>query len=193
MTKEQVIKMRDTLKAGKNWPLIVYIDNAFRNIDESNVLQFTKWDDENGFLYSYSLTDIIKDNSPSNIGGGVSLFATDYEHIQSMEVAKINIKDLGTSIDALGCISAEWKQRIIDRFNLALNPNLVNLSRSDINKAMGVVDGQKALNDNDDYYAGRYKQSFKETRPMAERNAYAEKTSTKSDEPIQLQPGVNIN
>lgn len=181
MEKDQVIKMRNALKAGKNWPLIIYIDNAFRNIDESNVLQFTKWDDENGILYSYSLSDPIKDNSPSNIGAGVSLFATDYEMIQSMEVARININDLATSIDSLGCISAEWKERIIERFKIALNPDLINLKASDINVAMGVVNGHKALNDNDDYYAGRFTQSFAETRPMAERNAYAEKIASENN------------
>ena len=180
MEKSQVIKMRNALKAGKNWPLIVYIDNTFRNIDESNVLQFTKWDDDNGILYSYSLSDPMKDNSPSNISGGVSLFATDYEMIQSMEVARINIGDLGASIDSIGNVTDEWKERIIQRFKTALNPNLVDLSHYDINKAMGVVDGQKAINDNDDYYAGRYKQPFAETRAMAERNAYAEKISTEN-------------
>lgn len=177
MDKDQVIKMRDALKAGRNWPLMVYIDNSFKIIDESNVLQFTKWDDENGILYNYSLTDPNMERSPSNVGGTISAFATNYEFIQSMEVARINLKDLGTSIDSLGCIDSVWKERIIERFRVALNPNLANLSRSDINKAMGIVDGQKALNDNDDYYAGRYAQSFKETRPMAERNAYAEKVA----------------
>ena len=177
MDKNQVIKMRDKLKAGKNWPLIVFIDNAFRNIDESNVLQFTKWDDENGILYSYSLSDPIKDNTPSNIGGGISLFATEYECIQSLEVAWIGIEDLETSINSLGCISEDWKKRIIERFRIALNPQLVNLSSADINKAMGMIDGQKALNDKDDYYAGRFTQPFAETRPMAERNAYADKVA----------------
>lgn len=198
MEKDQVIKMRNTLKAGKNWPLIVYIDNVFRNIDESNALQFTKWDDDNAILYSYSLSDPLKDNSYSNVNGGVSLFATSYENIQSMEVARININDLGTSIDSLGCITSEWKQRIIDRFELALNPNFVDISRSDINKAMGVIDGYKALNDKDDYYAGRYSQPFVETRLMYERNAYAkkvadEKEAAEPDTPIQLQKGYNIN
>lgn len=175
MEKDQVIKMRDTLKAGNNWPVMVYIDNAFRIIDESNALQFTKWDDDNGILYNYSLTDINMDTNPSNIRGGISIFATDYANIQSMEVASINIKDLGTSIESLGCISDEWKERIINRFKTALNPNLVNLNREDINKAMGVVDGHKALDDSDDYYAGRYAQSFVETKIMMNHNAYAEK------------------
>ena len=181
MEKSQVIKMRNALKAGCNWPLIVYIDNLFKKIDESNTLQFTKWDDENGILYHYSLTDPILERSPSNVGGSISLFATDYENIQAMEVVRMNVDHLDKSIDSLKCIAPEWKQRIIDRFKLALNPELVELSRSDINKAMGVVDGQKALNDNDDYYAGRYTQSFKETRQMAEHNEYAEKVAAENN------------
>ena len=181
MEKSQVIKMRNALKAGKNWPLIVYIDNTFRNIDESNTLQFTKWDDENGILYSYSLSDPMKDNSPSNISGGVSLFATDYEMIQSMEVARINFEDLETSIESLGCITDEWKKRIVDRFRIALNPDLVSLKRSEINKAMGIIDGQKAINDNDDYYDGRYAQSFAETRPMADRNKAVDKLASEEN------------
>lgn len=175
MEKSQVIKMRNALKAGKNWPVVVYIDNSFRIIDETNVFQFTKWDDENGILYNYSLAHPLLDSSPSNVGGGVSLFATDYENIQSMEVAKINIDDLDASIVSLGCISEDWKDRIVNRFKTALNPELVNLSNMDINKSMGVIDEQKALNDNDDYYNRRFTQPFAETRPMAERNAFAEK------------------
>ena len=180
MEKNRVIEMRNKLKAGKNLPVIVYIDNLFKKIDESNVLEFTKWDDENGILYHYSLPYPGAEDTPSNIGGAVSLFATDYEMIQAMEVPRLNIGDLGLSIDSLDCISSEWKERIIQRFKIALDPNLVNLNRSDINKVMGIVDGQKALNDNDDYYAGRYKQSFAETRAMAERNAYAKKVAEES-------------
>lgn len=163
MEKADIIKWRDTLKAGKNWPLLVYIDNTFRLINESNALQFTKWDDDSGILYVYSLTNPILENSPSNIGGFISLFSVAYEHIQAMEVARLNITNLGESIDSLGCISNEWKQRIIERFKTALNPDIVNLTARDINKAMGVADGQKALNDNDDYYDGRFTQSFAET------------------------------
>ena len=174
MTKEQVIKMRTVLKAGKNWPLIVYIDNAFRNINEANALQFTKWDDENGILYHYSISDPIKDHSPSNLDGGVSLFATDYEMIQSMEVANIRLDDLGASIDSLNNISDEWKQRIIERFKLALNPNKAFISREEINKAMGVIDNHKAINDSDDYYNNRFTESFAETRAAANRNEYVE-------------------
>ena len=177
MEKSQVIKMRDALKAGKNIPLIVYIDNLFRKIDESNVLQFTKWDDENAILYHYALPDPGLEHSPSNIGSAISLFATDYEMIQAMEAPAINFKDLGDSIDSLKCIAPEWKERIIERFRLALNPDMNGLTHENINKVMGVIDGHKALNDNDDYYAGRYTQPFKETRMMAERNAYAEKVA----------------
>jgi hypothetical protein len=163
MEKDIVIKVRDKLKAGKNWPLIIYIDNTFRLINESNVLQFTKWDDDNGILYSYSLTDPRLEKSPSNIGGTISLFAVAYEHIQAMEIVRMNLKDLGDSIDSLDCIKPEWKERIIKRFETALNPDVVNLTARDINKAMGVINGQKALNDNDEYYENRFTQSFAET------------------------------
>ena len=168
MEKADIIKLRDTLKAGKNWPLIIYIDNTFRLINESNTLQFTKWDDENGMLYVYSLTDPRLERSPSNIGGSISLFAVAYEHIQAMEVVRLNLKDLGDSIDSLGCISKEWKDRIIKRFETALNPDVVNLTARDINKAMGVVDGEKALNDNDEYYENRFTTSFPEVKSKDE-------------------------
>ena len=162
MEKADVIKLRDKLKAGKNWPLLVYIDNTFRLINESNTLQFTKWDDEGGILYVYSLSDPRLERSPSNIGGGISLFAVPYEHIQAMEIIKLNLNNLGDSIDSLGCITKEWKERIIKRFETALNPDVVNLTARDINKAMGVIDGQKALNDNDEYYENRFTESFAE-------------------------------
>ena len=177
MEKDDVIKVRNKLKAGKNWPLIVYLDNTFKLINESNTLQFVKWDDENGILYNYSLTNPILEKSPSNIGGSISLFAVAYEHIQAMEVARLNISHLKESLDSLECITDEWKQRIIKRFEMALNPDLVNFSTSDINEAMGVIDGQKALNDKDDYYNNRFTQSFAETRAKAEYNASLDKTN----------------
>lgn len=186
MEKADIIKWRNTLKAGKNWPLIVYIDNTFRLIDESKVLQFTKWDDENGILYNYSLTNPILDDSPSNIGGTISLFSVAYEHIQAMEVARMNLTNLSDSIDSIGCISEEWKKRIIERFEKALNPQLVNLTARDINKVMGVIDGQKALNDNDEYYENRFTQSFAETgyiRPT-DKNSEANE-SVDNDSPIE--------
>ena len=88
-----------------------------------------------------------------------------------MEVARLTLKTLPESIDSIGCISNEWKSRIIEIFKTALNPDLVNLSARDINKAMGLVNGEKALNDNDDYYNGRFTESFAETRAKAAHNA----------------------
>lgn len=180
MQISEVIELRNKLKAGNNWPLVVRIDNAFRIIDESNSCQFTKWDDANGILYVYSLADPTTATSPRNTGNTISLFAVPYENIQSMETV-IHLKDLGTSIDSIGCISNEWKDRIIRLFTKILHPDLVNLSRSDINKATGLVDGYKALDDSDDYYEGRYTQSFAETRRMAEHNAYAAKVAAEKE------------
>ena len=172
MDKERVIELRNKLKAGKNLPLIVYIDNAFRIIDEANVLQFTKWDDDNGYLYVYGLTD--NNMGRPDIGDGVSLFAVDYESIQSMEVPRMDISCLEDSIDSIGCIGDEFKKRIVNGIKSALNPNLVNYTRADINKAMMLADNNKAIDDSVDYYTGKYPQPFKETRMMAEHNKYAE-------------------
>ena len=55
MDKDKVIKLRDALKADKNLPLRILIDNGFTTIDESYHLQFTKWDDTNGILYTQLL------------------------------------------------------------------------------------------------------------------------------------------
>ena len=58
MDKAQVIKLRDELKCGKNLPVRVLINNSFTIIDESHHLQFTKWDDTNGILYSLRLINV---------------------------------------------------------------------------------------------------------------------------------------
>ena len=57
----KVIKMRTALKAGKNLPLTVLIDNCFRVIDESMKGHFTFWDDDNGILYEMAYADIMQD------------------------------------------------------------------------------------------------------------------------------------
>lgn len=186
METSKVIAVRDALKAGKNLPLTIYIDNAFRIINENNKFQFTKWDDENGVLYNYALTNPNIASSPSNIGGEMSLFAVSYESIQAMEVIRLPFNELPNSIDSLtksgAVISDEWKNIIINRFSKALNPNLVNMSPTDINKASGIIDGQKAVNDNDDYYNHKFTEPFAETRPMAERNEYAKKVAEENNE-----------
>lgn len=166
MDKDVTIKVRNTLKAGKNLPLIVYINNSFRTIDETSVFQFTKWDDDAGILYLYSLVNPITSQIPSNIGGELSLFAVSYDTIEAMEVARLPYSELENSINSLinvggVTISDTYKKHILNMFKTALTNN-PNLTRTDINKAMGIIDGNKALDDGDSYYAGTYKESFKE-------------------------------
>ena len=189
MEKADVIKVRDTLKAGLNLPLVIYIDNTFLLIDESKTFQFTKWDDENGILYNYALTNPIKEQSPSNIGGSITLFAVGYEHIQAMEVSRLNLTTLEKTIDSIGTISKEWKDKIIKMFAGALEPNRAELSAKDINTLMGAG----FLNDKDDYYNGRFTQSFAETVYTNRYNdsIKAKDDNTSVDNTESTEPNVN--
>lgn len=169
MTKEILVKMRDTLKAGKNLPLRIFVNNNHRVIDESSVYEFVKWDDDNEILYVYSLTDMQSATCPSNKGGELSLFALHYEFIEGLEVARLPYKELENSINSLVNIGGvkftdNTKQHILDMFKAALSTTTANMYPEYINKAMGIHDGNKAVNDNDSYYNNRYREAFKETR-----------------------------
>lgn len=174
MEPDKVIRMRNALKAGMNLPVKVLINNTYTIIDEGAVGQFTKWDDENGILYSYRLTDMQSDTSPSNVSQTVSLVAIEYNAVEGMEVSALPYKYLSKSIDSLtsqgATIADEFKNRIISVFGQLLRTDMYDLTHEDINKIVGY----DALNTNDDYYAGRFKESFQETRPMDERNKYVD-------------------
>lgn len=167
MEVAQVIKMRNTLKCEKNLPLRIFLDNNHRTIDERSVLQFTKWDDSNGILYVYHITDMQSMADPSNGDGEITLFAISYEYIQGMELSRLPLSMLSTTLDSLKANGAEikepYRQGIIDMFTKALDKNLVYMTHTNINEAMRVRDGQKALNDNEDYYEGKFTQNFSET------------------------------
>jgi len=172
MEKDKLIKMRTALKAGKNIPVRVFLDNNNGVIDETNKLQFTKWDDDNGIIYVYRLLSPQLMQSPQNSEGELTCFAYDYECIQGMEIARLPLSLLGESIDSLGCISAQYKEHIISMFTEALDPNRVNMYPTDINKMMGIIDGHKSINDDDSYYEGKFTEPFKETLSVRERNKY---------------------
>lgn len=169
----KVIKMRTALKAGKNLPLTVLIDNCFSVIDESMKGHFTFWDDDNGILYEMAYADIMADKNPTN-EKKVSMFAVDYESIQCMQLSLVKLDD----IDALfGSMKAEGKtvdEKRIDIiknfYNTVLNNDIPEISREDINKLIG-----SDLNTNDDYYAGRMTQNFKETVRYKDRNEAIDK------------------
>ena len=75
MVKDVVISTRTALKAGHNLPIKVYSDNNFVIIDESLPLNFTKWDDENGVLYSFRLTSFDQSRMPTNSDNSISVVA----------------------------------------------------------------------------------------------------------------------
>lgn len=163
-----VIKMRTALKAGKNLPLTVLIDNCFRVIDESMKGHFTFWDDDNGILYEMAYADIMQDKNPTN-EKKVSMFAVDYESIQCMQLSLVKLDD----IDALfGSMKAEGKtvdkeriDMIKNFYNTVLSNDIPEISRENINNLIG-----SNLNTNDDYYAGRMTQNFKESVRYRDRN-----------------------
>lgn len=178
MEKNTLIKARTALKAGKNLPLRIIINNLHRIVNEANIFQFTKWDDDNEILYVYSLPDPVNLKSPSNKDGAICLLAEPYEYIEALELASFPLSELENSLNSLiaagASISDETKERVIKLFNAIYDPRNVNLGPTEINRIIGTVDGRLAVNDNDDYYEGKFKQSFAETRSTAANNAYVD-------------------
>lgn len=177
LTKEEIIRLRNTLKCGKNIPLRILSNNSFFIIDESNVLQFTKWDDTNKVLYSFRMVNPNADITPSNRQQLISVVAVPYDRIEAMEAPYLPIDDIETICDAIkssGCsFSDDFKKLIKHTFVEALHPDRITLSSSDINSIIG----PGAVNDNDDYYYGKYKESNKETLRYRDRNAEANNNS----------------
>ena len=173
MEKDQVIKLRDDLKCGKNLPLRIYIDNSFTIIDESNTFHFTKWDDENAVLYSFRLIDINgSDHNPSDKQNSISFFAVPYEMIQAMMIPVLPLTELDSLFDSLssgGCpFSDDFKKLIKHTYERALHPATYTMDSSMITSMLG--DG--AVNDKDDYYAhpGKFTEPFRETLRYKNRN-----------------------
>lgn len=168
MEKDLLIKIRTTLKAGKDLPIKVFIDNNFCIFDESAPLQFTIWDDDNEILYSFRLPHAYDYNLPSNSKEKVvNVTATSYEQIQYMTLASTGIKNIPDIINAIRAngkdIAAEYEQIIIDTFKLINNSNKPEVSYADINKT---IKSNDALPIGDDYYAGRFTENFQETVPV---------------------------
>lgn len=178
MDRNEVIKIRDTLKCGCNLPVRVLIDNVFTIIDESKPTQFTIWDDDNEVLYSYRLVDPQTETCPSNKGQAVSLFAVSYTSIQAIELPVLPMVHLEQSIENIKNngknISDDFKQRIINTYKDVLNPNISELSHSTINNLTG-----SNLDTDDDYYNGKFKESFQETKRYRELNKLADDEKNK--------------
>lgn len=154
MTKQEVITLRNTLKAGKNIPIQVFIDNAFICVDESNITQFTLWDDDNGLLFSFRLpTTEVEDYGTSNKAENVSVYAFNYDQIQGMAVNPLRLEDLPlmlNSISKIRPISDNMKDYMITTYNKILKENYAELTHEDWNKLYGSY-----LNTEEDYYKGK--------------------------------------
>lgn len=166
MLKEQVIKIRNELKCGKNLPLRILINNSFTVIDESHHLEFTKWDDTNGLLYAFRLIDIHgTDRIPSNIENAIAVFVVSYDTIEAMEIPVMPLRELDTlfdNLDAGGCpFGEDFRKLIKHTYENALSPDRFRLSPTDMNQLLG----PDAANDKDDYYnnPSKFTYPFKET------------------------------
>lgn len=174
MEKNEVIKIRDELKCGKNIPLRIHIDNNFTIIDESHTLQFTKWDDVNGILHSFKLVDINStDHNPSDRENAISVFSVTYEMIQAIEAPVFPVDDLDalfSGLEAGGCtpFGSGFKELIKHTYKYALHPDRYRLSPTDMVNNLG----EGSVSDKDDYYnhPSKFTESFKETIRYAEHN-----------------------
>ena len=173
MDKTQVIKLRDELKCGKNLPVRVLINNSFTIIDESHHLQFTKWDDTNGILYSFRLINVSgSDRILTNKENAISVFAVSYDTIEAIEIPVLPMDDLDALFDGLsagGCtFGDDYKGLIKNTFTQALHPDRFDLRPTEINRLLG----PDATNDKDDYYnnPSKFVDSFKETTRYRKRN-----------------------
>ena len=169
MERNAVISLREKLKAGKNLPVTVFIDNMFETINEASMYQFTKWDDENAILYSFRLINPVFDKIPSNREQAIRVFAVDYECIQCMELSTLRLADLGDVVDSIGGIDPKAKAGMINAFNKLLDPNRFEINNKDYNEIYG-----SNLDTSDDYYNGKMPQSEAETRRYKEHNKLVE-------------------
>lgn len=180
MTKDEVIKLRTALKGGYNLPLRIFIDNSFAIIDESLVLNFTKWDDSNGFLYVFRLLNPQQSTNPSDIASSIQCFATSYEMIQAMETVQLPLNSIDSvfgTMEASGMSipNQENWNKLKDNMKyafaeaLGMKPDLTH-------RELNAMHGSKyATNDKDEYFEGRFTESFKETRDKVEYNEYIKK------------------
>lgn len=189
MDAQKLIKLRDTLKCGKNLPLRVFINNAFAVIDETLTTQFTIWSDEEEILYIYRLIGPQEDVYPNNRGKVISVYAVDYEFIEGIEICSLPLDDIRTVLDGIEAqghsMSTEFKERVERSYRLILDDDRYVLSHAAMNNETGSM-----LNTDDAYYGGKYQESFKETLQERSNNRHAEKLA-KPDDPKYYPDGIN--
>ena len=172
MEKDLVIKLKNILRGDQNYPLRVFIADNVTVVDETSITQVTKWDDENGIIYSFRLPGPTITDIPNNAPKAISITAISYENIQGIEVIRVPVSNLDAIFDKIDAISSTEGETIKKLYNFLLSNDLTNINPSTIAAAMGA-------SAKDDYYNGKYTENFKETRPRANINAYAEEINKK--------------
>ena len=162
-----VISWRSKLKAGKNLPLRIYLDNNYL-IDENIPLNYIKWDDDNGLLYVFRLSNLTDTTTPSNRDQIISVFSAPYNEIKFMEMAKMPLGLLDELFDSIGMDNAQFRENIKYAFKEALHPDRWRLDHTDVNNMTGF----QVMDIADEYFRGRFSEPFKETRPQAARNEF---------------------
>ena len=175
MDIKDVIKIRDILKADKNLPVVVHVDNTLACIDESAPFQFTKWDDVNGILYSFRLPNANLAADTMVNRKEICLYATTYENIQAIELCKVsldNVEDVIEKIKESGVtFSDDFKNYIIGSFENIFNPSF-EMTNKNVNLALGTH-----LDESYDYYNGKYRHFDKETNFADKRNTSVKEES----------------
>ena len=172
MDKEQVIKVRNALKCGKNRPLRITVDDEVMVIDEHQAGQFVKWNDDEGLLFHFLLPNLHTDRYATDIQGCVSVRCVSYNSITAIEVPYVPVTDFDSLFETMESetntsFTSEWQDYIKELYKKLLNPNKVTLSPVELNQ----IHKAKVVDDTDDYYHGRFANNFQETRRYDERNA----------------------
>ena len=183
MTKNQAIQIRTALKGGKNLPLRIFIMDGYITIDEALPYNATKWDDNNGILYTWRLLNLEEVNAPGS-KDCISCIGVPYDYIGFMQLSVLPLSEMDnvfTSMEGEGVtFKAGWKEQVKTIFKEALHKDRWRLEHSDTN----AIHGFPVLNTRDEYYTGpKFGESFKETRDKAEYNAYVQRRLDAGEDP----------
>lgn len=154
MTKEQVKTLVETLHGDSNFPLRVFVDSGTGSIDESAKTQFTKWDHENGILYSIRLPAVSATMLPSNAENCISIFAVDYATIYGIEAVRVPLDRANEIFDKIEVMNDTDKEMIGIIYKFILNHDITEITPTNLKKYLG-----EKINDQDDYYNNKYEEA----------------------------------
>ena len=162
MTKEQVIYMKNKLKASKGFAIIATLANGADIIDETEITGFVHWDDANGYAYQFELSDPISDSSYQRMDKHVNVKMVPYDEITSMKAIGIPVETEERNIDdMISSIGITGKEALYIKslYKALVNHNMAGMTRG---KLQEIIQADFA-NDEYSYYDGYYHQPFKET------------------------------